>query len=72
MSCSITINNNSDRELKCLQLDQTNISLDVNPYSLYISTVYESYARSEPDHLQIFPKEPGDFRERVERETIRG
>ena len=33
---------------------------------------YESYARSPKDHLQSIPKEPGDFRERVERDTIRG
>jgi hypothetical protein len=34
--------------------------------------VYESYARSPRDELNMTPKEPGDFRERVERETIRG
>ena len=33
---------------------------------------YESYARSPVNHLQSTPKEPGDFRERVERETIKG
>ena len=32
---------------------------------------YESYARSPKDHLQSIPKEPGDFRERVERDTFR-
>ena len=32
---------------------------------------YESYARSPKDHLQSIPKEPGDFRERVERDTYR-
>ena len=33
---------------------------------------YETYARSDKNELQSIPKEPGDFRERVERETIRG
>ena len=33
---------------------------------------YESYARSHKNELQSLPKEPGDFRERVERDTIRG
>ena len=33
---------------------------------------YESYARSAPNKLQSLPKEPGDFRERVERDTIKG
>ena len=33
---------------------------------------YESYARSPVNEIQSLPKEPGDFRERVERETIRG
>ena len=36
------------------------------------SLVYESYARSPLDELNMTPKEPGDFRERVERETIKG
>jgi hypothetical protein len=34
--------------------------------------VYESYARGPRNELNMTPKEPGDFRERVERETIRG
>ncbi len=34
--------------------------------------VYESYARAPLDELNMTPKEPGDFRERVERETIKG
>ena len=33
---------------------------------------YESYSRSAPNELQSIPKQPGDFRERVERDTIRG
>ena len=33
---------------------------------------YESYARSPVNELQSIPKQPNDFRERVERETIRG
>ena len=33
---------------------------------------YESYGRSPVNHIQMTPKEPGDFRERVERDTIRG
>ena len=33
---------------------------------------YESYARGPKDHLNSTPKGPGDFRERIERETIRG
>mmetsp|Transcript_8438 Transcript_8438/g.12877 ORF Transcript_8438/g.12877 Transcript_8438/m.12877 type:complete len:225 (-) Transcript_8438:47-721(-) len=33
---------------------------------------YESYARSPIDELQMTPREPGDFRERVPRETIKG
>ena len=33
---------------------------------------YESYARSPLNEIQSLPKEPGDFRERLERETIRG
>jgi hypothetical protein len=37
-----------------------------------IFIVYESYARSPLDELNMTPKEPGDFRERIERETIRG
>jgi hypothetical protein len=36
------------------------------------SIVYESYARSPHDLLNSTPKEPGDFRERIERETIKG
>jgi len=39
---------------------------------LKLYVVYESYARSPRDELNMTPKEPGDFRERVERETIRG
>ena len=37
-----------------------------------LSLVYESYARSPRNELMMTPKEPGDFRERVERETIKG
>ena len=33
---------------------------------------YTTYARAPVNELQMLPKEPGDFRERVERETIRG
>ena len=33
---------------------------------------YETYARQPVDHLNKKPKQQGDFRERVERETIRG
>ena len=33
---------------------------------------YETYARSPKNELQSLPKEPGDFRERIERDTIRG
>jgi len=33
---------------------------------------YESYARSPVDELKNLPKEPGDFRERIERDTIKG
>lgn len=33
---------------------------------------YETYSKSPVNELQTIPKEPGDFRERVERETIRG
>ena len=33
---------------------------------------YESYARSPLDKINNNPKEPGDFRERISRETIRG
>ena len=33
---------------------------------------YESYRRSPVNHMNMTPKEPGDFRERVERETIKG
>ena len=33
---------------------------------------YETYARSPHDEIQSLPKEPGDFRERVQRDTIRG
>jgi len=33
---------------------------------------YESYARAPVNELQSLPKEPGDFRERVERDTIKG
>lgn len=33
---------------------------------------YESYARSPIDELNSVPKGKGDYRERVERETIRG
>ena len=33
---------------------------------------YETYARSPVNELQMLPKEPGDFRERIERDTIRG
>ncbi len=33
---------------------------------------YESYARSPIDELQMTPREPGDFRERIPRETIKG
>jgi hypothetical protein len=46
-----------------------NPNIDSNTFSLL---VYESYARSPVDELNMTPKEPGDFRERVERETIRG
>jgi hypothetical protein len=44
-------------------------AIDINIFSIL---VYESYARSPVDELNMTPKEPGDFRERVERETIRG
>ena len=33
---------------------------------------YESYARAPVNELQSLPKEPGDFRERIERDTIKG
>ena len=33
---------------------------------------YESYGRRPVNELQSLPKEPGDFRERVERDTIKG
>ena len=33
---------------------------------------WESYARGPPDEINSLPKEIGDFRERVPRETIRG
>ena len=33
---------------------------------------YESYGRSDKNKLQSNPKGPGDFRERVERDSIRG
>ena len=33
---------------------------------------YETYARAPLDELNMKPKGMGDFRERVERETIRG
>ena len=33
---------------------------------------YESYARAPVNELQSIPKQPCDFRERVERETIKG
>ena len=33
---------------------------------------YESYARAPKDEIQSLPKEPGDFRRRLKRETIRG
>ena len=33
---------------------------------------YETYARSPKDEIQSIPKEPGDFRQRLDRETIRG
>ena len=33
---------------------------------------YETYARQPRDELNTKPKPQGDFRERVERETIRG
>lgn len=33
---------------------------------------YETYKRSPVNELQSIPKQPGDFRERVERDTIRG
>ena len=33
---------------------------------------YETYARQPVDLLNSKPKQLGDFRERVERETIRG
>ena len=33
---------------------------------------YESYARKPVDPLNNTPREPGDFRERVARETVRG
>jgi len=53
-----------------LQCKNTAISLNliINFYHL----VFESYARSPRNDLMMLPKEPGDFRERVERETIRG
>ena len=33
---------------------------------------YESYARSPIDEINMAPRQRGDFRERIERETIRG
>lgn len=33
---------------------------------------FESYRRSPFDEIQSLPKQPGDFRERVRRDTIRG
>ena len=33
---------------------------------------YETYARSPPDELNNLPRKPGDWRERVPRDTIRG
>ena len=33
---------------------------------------YETYARSPRNEIQMLPKEPGDFRERVQRDTIKG
>lgn len=50
------------------------ISLDVFllRYFIIYNIVYESYARSPIDEVNMRPKEMGDFRERVERETIRG
>ena len=33
---------------------------------------YHNYSQSDPNPLMMVPKEKGDFRERVERETIRG
>mgnify|MGYP000034990089 FL=1 len=33
---------------------------------------YETYARSPKDEIQSIPKEAGDFRQRLDRETIRG
>ena len=33
---------------------------------------YETYARQKRNDIQSLPKEPGDFRERIERDTIRG
>ena len=35
-------------------------------------TFWESYARGPKDELNSAPRPQGDFRERVERETIRG
>ena len=35
-------------------------------------TFWETYARGPLDHLNSLPRPQGDFRERVERETIRG
>ena len=35
-------------------------------------TFYESYGRGEVNPLMNLPRSNGDFRERVERETIRG
>ena len=33
---------------------------------------FESYRRAPRNEIQNLPKAPGDFRERVERDTIRG
>ena len=35
-------------------------------------TFYETYARSPENQIQKQPKQVGDFRERVDRETIKG
>ena len=35
-------------------------------------TFYETYARQPRNYIQMHPKAVGDFRERVERETIKG
>ena len=35
-------------------------------------TFFETYARQPKNPIQSLPKATGDFRERVERETIRG